>query len=239
MTRDEWVILLNSRRRRRGGFSPADIPGLQLWLEADKITGLNDGDPVTTWEDSSVNNNDATQATAAKKPLYKVNIVNGKPAVRFDATDDILVSTFATLAQPLTLIAVAKSRVAAPGAGKGFVDSKSDVARALIGFSSLNNWSYFAGTAQDDGAMDANFHVFVGVFNGASSKLVVDGTVGSSANPGANSLTDGATIGNRPDGLVPLDGDIAEVLVYDSALSDANRDLVETYLGAKYGIAVI
>jgi hypothetical protein len=33
-----------------------------------------------------------------------------------------------------------------------------------------------------------------------------------------------------------LDGDIAEILIYNSALSDADRSAVEAYLMSKWGI---
>ena len=33
-----------------------------------------------------------------------------------------------------------------------------------------------------------------------------------------------------------LKGDIAEIIVYDSALSDTNRQNVESYLNSKYAI---
>ena len=45
-------------------------------------TGLVDGDPVTTWPDSSTNGNNATQ-TGTARPTFKTNILNGKPVVRF------------------------------------------------------------------------------------------------------------------------------------------------------------
>src|SRR3990167_3932393 len=70
------------------GVQPDSISGLQLWLKADAITGLNDGDSVTTWTDSSGNSNDATQSTAANKPIYKTSIINSKPVLRFDGSND-------------------------------------------------------------------------------------------------------------------------------------------------------
>src|SRR5262245_95497 len=89
------------------GFSPEQLSGLKLWLKADAITGPNDGDPVTTWPDSSGNGNDATQATAAKKPTYKAGIQNGRPVIRFDGVDDILATPSVTMATAFTLFAVA------------------------------------------------------------------------------------------------------------------------------------
>ena len=52
-----------------------------LWLKADAIQGLADGQTVNTWTDSSGNGNSPT--TTVGTPIYKTNIVNGKPVVRF------------------------------------------------------------------------------------------------------------------------------------------------------------
>ncbi|RMG96173.1 MAG: hypothetical protein D6706_10620, partial [Chloroflexi bacterium] len=89
-----------------GAFSPADIPGLQLWLRADAgvwqdsvggTPAVNDGDVVGAWEDQSGNGNHATQATTTNKPIYWTNVVNGKPVVRFDGVDDDLALSSSTI----------------------------------------------------------------------------------------------------------------------------------------------
>ena len=93
---------MNPLRRRihtamqaRGGaaaWSPASIAGLQLWLDASQIVGLNDGDAVATWSDLSGNGLNFTQATASKRPLYKTGAQNGLPGVLADGVDDIMES---------------------------------------------------------------------------------------------------------------------------------------------------
>lgn len=78
--------------KRRGGASvtegggssgtyPTNVADLAMWLRADAIVGLSDNDKVTTWEDSSASNNDATQSNAAEKPIYKTSQIDGLPAV--------------------------------------------------------------------------------------------------------------------------------------------------------------
>ena len=81
----------------RAGLWPPDVPksisGLTLWFAADKLTGFNDGDAVTTWPDLSGNGYDVTQGTSGSRPLYKTNIFKGKPALLFDGTDDFFGNT--------------------------------------------------------------------------------------------------------------------------------------------------
>ncbi len=71
-------------------FNPISVPDLVLWLRNSRIRGLIDADTITTWIDSSRRLHDATQATEANKPLYKVDLVNGEPGARFDGVNDFL-----------------------------------------------------------------------------------------------------------------------------------------------------
>lgn len=61
---------------------------LELQLDARDIGGLSDGDPITTWTDSSAAGNDVTQATSGRRPVYKTNIIGTNPVVRFSGADD-------------------------------------------------------------------------------------------------------------------------------------------------------
>jgi hypothetical protein len=53
-------------------FDPTKIAGLQGWWDSQKITGLNNGDLISSWPDSSGNNNHAL-GTAGSKPTYFTN----------------------------------------------------------------------------------------------------------------------------------------------------------------------
>lgn len=69
-------------------FFPTGLSGIKCWVDANAITGKNDGDAIQTWPDQSGNSNDFSQAEAGYSPLYKTNIVNGLPALLFDASND-------------------------------------------------------------------------------------------------------------------------------------------------------
>ena len=57
-----------------------------------------------------------------------------------------------------------------------------------------------------------------------------------SGNAGANGMSE-FTIGSWRGGLFYWDGDIAEVIIYDSNLSDADKNEVGGYLATKYGLS--
>jgi len=62
---------------------PNNISGLAMWLKADAITGLADGATVNTWNDSSSASTPRNATREFGTPIYKTNVLNGKPVVRF------------------------------------------------------------------------------------------------------------------------------------------------------------
>lgn len=211
-------------------FSPSDIAGLKLWLKADSLA-LANNDPVTTWTDSSGLGNHATQATVAKKPTFKTAIVNGKPVIRFDGADDVLACPAITAASGLTGFCVGKVTVALPYQmmfviQSGFVELRGNGTGAITDF--LTNGL----TAVTGGASTA-WHVHSFGNNGTNlSQFWTDG-VSNGTQP--NSAACGTpSFGDRVAGGGPLNGDIAEVLLYDTLLSTPNRQAVELYLKTKF-----
>ena len=213
-------------------FTPASLSGLALWLDATAITGLVDADPVGTWSDLSGNGNDATQATAAKKPTYKTNIQNGKPVVRFDGADDYLqTATIGALAQPNTVCIVG-----ALGVGDFLLDGGvgGTARHVLLDSGGFVSWS--AGTVVSSTvATPIALSVLTATFNGASSILRRNGAQIKAGNIGAQSC-DGWTIGGRFNGATVLGGDIAEVVFCSGLLSDALITQVENYYNSKWAI---
>src|SRR3990172_14527 len=65
--------------------------GLQAWLKADSISA-SDGDWIGTWANSASTGAtyNATQGTGTSKPVYHTDVINGKPALKFDGGDDIM-----------------------------------------------------------------------------------------------------------------------------------------------------
>jgi hypothetical protein len=229
---------------------PSDIDGLVMWLKADAITGLVNNDPVTTWEDQSASGaNDVTQATAGFKPVYKTNIINGKPVVRFDGTDDFLqiAKTFDVLLgsddSPWTIIVVFKSSsindgilCGATGWDHGLMQQGATSVRAQLfnaarteAFQSdvggLNQTAFHIATGRSEGPLGSLTAFLNGIADATPATL--PGDVDQS---GWNVSVGGL------ENLKWFNGDIAEVLFFNHALTNKERQQVEYYLAQKYAL---
>jgi hypothetical protein len=101
-----WTFSAEAGGRRVRHLNPAHA-GAVLVLDSRFITGLADGDPVSTWNDRSSNGLNATSSGTAR-PLYKVAIQGGCPALNFDAVNDELVGTFNYTQTAATVICTAQ-----------------------------------------------------------------------------------------------------------------------------------
>jgi hypothetical protein len=73
-----------------GGVPESPISGAALLYEADSITGLSDGDPISQWDDESGNAKHLT-ASGSARPTYRAEDGgDGLPYLEFDGTDDAL-----------------------------------------------------------------------------------------------------------------------------------------------------
>lgn len=216
------------RRGTGGAFSPSDLTGLKLWLKADSLA-LNDNDPVATWTDSSGLGNNATQVTAGFKPLFKTAILNGKPIVRCDAVDDGM-SSAAVANRPYTIFLVA-SQPSQPGATTSRILAGGSGLNTLIAIRRPNNCVFTGGDVRGlpFGANGVACVVALTVSAVQTTTLHHNGTdiadaTPSSANFGTVNLGTGGTYAEA------ANADVAEVIVYDTALSTTDRQSVETYL---------
>lgn len=93
--------------------APDQISGLFEWWDAASLTGLDDGDPVTTWNDSGPNEFTATRVSGADV-TYVAEGMNGHPAVLFANdgqmdTDSTFAATTSNI--PFTLMLITKHPV--------------------------------------------------------------------------------------------------------------------------------
>ena len=155
------------------GFNVLGIPNLACWLDAQSITGLADADAVGTWSDLSGLGNNAVQATAAAKPLYKAAILNRLPVVRWDGVDDLmtiagLTGTFGGSDVPYSMALVINNRGGGAG-GTSYCFGTSDTPFCELQMGDGIN-------RKDDAGVSQNVSGVIGDVNGAWGVLVVSFT---------------------------------------------------------------
>jgi hypothetical protein len=230
--------------------------GLAAWFKADAGTAI-EGGKVAQWQDQSGHARHALQMNPAARPTLAAGAVGGKPAVRFDGASNVLsFDCPANAQQGMTIFMVAAAsknqrgnelgNYAAlqwpefSGWGSVFLGPQQTCVAWRFGsgeFGNVNLWERPNGQPQ-------GWTVTALRKDGAKEDLFVQGQLVSS-NPKPRYLStahtlDTATIGAGNDGrgheLKFFPGDIAEILVFTRALSEAERDAVERYLRGKYGL---
>jgi hypothetical protein len=231
--------------------TPDQIAGLKAWWKADALA-LTDGAAVASWPDSSGSGNNLSQATASYQPTFKTGILNGKPAVRFNATvsgslgpGNVLFPAAGAgfdigITQPDTIFIVATTD--ASKTYRGSYMSPVGFSGQLVFVSETNGALeiYAGGSALVD-AVDHTgaFHIICAIFSGGNGSAYVDGVQTlapqSTGTNGVGQVGVGALYSAGAVTL-PLMGDIAEIIVYNSALSTTDRQSIETYLNTKYNV---
>ena len=204
---------------------PAGVTDAALWLDAAQLTGLIDGQTVSTWTDMSGSGN--SPVAAGGVATYRANVVNGQPVVRFSA-DGNATFNFTRISTIRTVFWVLKNT----NPGEHF----------MLGDS--GSYDFHAGTT----VLWNDTWVHVNVKNGKTRLMgsVINGT--ATALPSSSfSLVSLITAGDVVANQLSLDrgiggrswaGDMAEVVIYTRALSTAEELAVNTYLANKYGLVL-
>lgn len=214
-------------------FKPTDIAGCVLWVAADSIVGLSNGDPVSTWADLSGNGYNFTQ-TGGQRPTYNTGVLNGKPVLTFVSANTQYMTTGGVnpvVNQAYTCFVVVKVTGAL---FQCFLDGGTNATGIVRIDAGNTGYQIYAGNVGAVSATPSNFNYLGAIFNGASSNLYVNGT-SNPVDAGGSGIA-GVTLGAQGSGAGLLDGQIAEVIYYNSALSGGNITLVNTYLSTKYGL---
>ncbi len=216
-----------------GGITPIDPDApadLVAWLEADAISGLTNGDPVATWPDSSAAGNDFTEGTAANRPLWITGALNGLPVVRFDATNDGMLSALAISSGTYTFIAVYKYNSPTTSANRRVIQGSTNWLLGPYGRRYQFHNGGFSAAGPGAGlhhrihtaVLDNVGHHYVdGDFAGSGTSVGFPGTIGLGIRGAINE---------------PADSDVAEIIIYTRSLPRTERVGVEEYLRQKYDL---
>ena len=233
----EYVSLDNG-----GAFAPPapNSGNLVTWYDASNATSLNsgaggiDGVRITNLQDISGNGVHLT-GSGGNKPEYKVNQVNGLPALDFDGTARIFGGSL-DLPSPKVVFVVTK----VSATGTYIFDGSTGTQRnALIAGTNGNpgKWVSYNG----GGDYNTPTSVAIGVWqvhalaiNANDIEHYINGQLVHSQSGIANGIWQMMVLGARVNQANRLVGQIGEMLVYDTALNTTDTMTINNYLLTKW-----
>jgi len=243
----------------QGVISATDRARVEAYLAAKwGISGVHapataSSDPVGYWADKSGNARHATQSTATSRPTISVNTQGGRKMLGFDGANGRMTVAFpVTAADPVSMIAVARRGATAWGGGGGggygsFLNSTGGSSGGPQLRVDTGNIEVIGGTNKSSTLGSSvgvgSCAIIEGMVSSVATSLYVQGALVDS-DAGAGSITTTGTrtsIGAWNDGTQgggPLAGDIAELICYRASLSTSQRQRLERYLAAKWGIVL-
>ncbi|MEI6519125.1 MAG: PA14 domain-containing protein [bacterium] len=212
--------------------------GLVIWLNAQDASslGIDETGRITSWTDSYRNVLTATQPNIGECPYYKADGINGNPTVYFD-----------------------NNRLYLPDLSPGWTKNEGTF---IVLYSPVSADSYTIihqnnGGGSEHWRYNGNGDGYVGLFmpnrhenypsqmpnNGPTTLTLISGDkytayINGNAQPprDPNFLAPTTmTLGSGGDSA-PIRGHIAEIVIYNRALSDAERLIVEQYFKSLYGM---
>ncbi|MEW5798839.1 MAG: GLUG motif-containing protein [Bacteroidota bacterium] len=220
-----------------------DTANLQIWLRADEGVAAEGGN-VLAWYDRSGNNHYTQQNASANQPSFVSAVVNGYPVVRFNGSTGYLpfVSNWDFLVGTNYTIFVVEAR-SSNKTNNYCIGGSTTVLNSAIHLGYRNDSTVtFAQYAND---LDVSvpkytsqeFTVYTFQLSSAGHAIYNNaGLLASNSNTNPFVSLNDISVG-RSFGTAYYGGDIAEVIIYSSALSSNNRNTIENYLLQKYNIA--
>lgn len=224
---------------------PDDISNLGLWLRADvglSTTGGNQD--VNTWEDQSANNRDAT-ASGGNRPrrITSNSEVNDLPVVRFDGGDYLSFDGSFIVGDDYTVIVVGGR--AGQGSGAFYLagNSTSTNANLIVGYENdttlrLSQYGNDLDAVVSEWTSGRQWNLDVFWYDdGTGHRIHHNGPlVASNNNTQDVTSWPSARIGHFQPYNSYFTGDIAEIVIYERALSCEERVTVESELAARWGL---
>ena len=226
------------------GFTPRDLPGLGLWLDATDTATIHTtggGGNVAQWDDKSGNGRHATAVGPGLNPTYSNN------AVYFNGVDRYLnvdLDFLAGVSHAAFLVLQNNNYVNIYGAAQPQAGENS----LHVGF--LSDTSYCMNYWGNDWEPAITSHYKYGATNilnyfwisGETKQIYANGGYEGDSGTGTAGVVGTMAGGGRSGGGVVgqgfLDGMIQEIILYtgDSNVLEANRQKIEGYLASKYGL---
>lgn len=226
---------------------------LSLWLDANTISGVTTGNRLTTWNDNSGKNNNATQGFNPYRGTYNTNQINGYPSINFDGSNDSYTVTYTPVAGSAdrTIMAVINNAQNSPSRsyrhvvhyGNNSTNQAYGIAYKTLnsqtgGGTNIGNHYWGNGLSGSIAFTNATTIINTEYGSGVDSVYVNNGFSGRKTvalSTGNGNLQIGSRING---GNEYMQGQIGEVIVFNSKVNDAQRIIIDNYLAAKYGVTL-
>lgn len=240
------------------------LPGIDkfpvLWMRADRGVTKDESDVVSAWDSAEGNSYSFAQATADNRPTWVANAINGRPAIQFDGTDDLLFIS------------------------QGIMDSSEGLVIVVIKLTDATTLQYFLAQADDT---DPSELMAIGKREDSANKYGIihrDGSVTQKVGGGTDATTNAVAVRYMTEGtryaiaidtveetivadaedddgdwwteanasthdftsigalkfsageFNHMDGQLAEILVYDEEPSAAGIALLDGYIQDRYSL---
>ena len=219
---------------------------LRLWLRADSLA-LSNGADIANWNDESGTANHMAQATVGQRPIFRTSIVNGYPVARFtDGANSTMTGPDTNINDQSNGSFFIVMAITADTSLRNIMVLHGPQGRS---FDLLNGpANSFAQGRNGVGlnytsAFDFGLNNFIAIGSVQVAATSVNeswnGDLKASVTPTCCSTYDTTGSGQNSNYLSNgnLEADIAEILYYDSALSQTEQDKVFCYLNTKYNLA--
>lgn len=220
------------------GSSPTWTVNISQTVASATLTVTN-GMLISKLYDQSGNNYHLLQATPGNQPILALNAINTSlPTMVFDGvTRSMAITTTVSQPQPWTISVVTLGRNAGGGGnGRIWMSGIGNDNSGILFFHSNTQVSVFAnGGSIQDGTVSNNTYLHaVGIFNGASSNVVIDGSSNTGGgNIGTGAASTGITLGLGFGAF--LAGNISEAGSWSGAFNSTQYGNMHTNVSAYWG----
>lgn len=223
-------------------------------------TAATSGQDVQQWNDQSGDGNNASAPSSTRRPTLNSNQINNRPALSFgpdvdtagnsDALDATL-SSLASISDATYFVVGSFDYTNQPSSNYDYLFSVynsgnpsasgvGSIARQAPGTDTNKYYTYYNNGAALGPVLTSGFKLYTQQFSNVAPRHYLwlnraSQTV-DSVSPESTVSNPKITLGKWQNGTWALNGRIAEVLAYNSALSTSNRQAVENYLNNKYNL---
>ncbi len=233
-----------------------NISNLVAWFETSLDSSFvgnekSDGTAISTWYDNNpdaASKNNATQSTSTNKPTFTANVFNsGIPGLKFDGSNDTLPFDGSSLINSSYSIFIVEQKTTDKafnciiGGSASVTNTNLHLCYATddrIRFGHYSNNLDYQNSVLSYSSPKTRMHSFI--FNIAVGKKywLNGGSSETASNTQTAAITSFASSNIGSFATNPYEGNIAEIIIFNRALTTEERRSVESYLGKKYNLTL-